>query len=90
MQLFTLIIVLAIVGGLGWEAYQFFLKPTVQNTSETETVSNADTSKTTDTALNKDSSSLNTMNQTTDTNIKFIMIMILFWFIIFLKQQIFY
>lgn len=59
VQLFTLVIVLAIIAGLGWEAYQFFLKPTVQNTPETETVSNTDTAKNNDTTLNKDSSSLN-------------------------------
>jgi len=49
VQLFTLIIVLAIVGGLGYEAYQFFLKPPPQNTSETESV---DTTRNNDTALN--------------------------------------
>ena len=67
VQLFTLIIVLAILGGLGWEAYQFFLKPTVQNTSETET---ADTTKNSDTALNKDSSALSTIDATADTSHK--------------------
>jgi hypothetical protein len=49
VQLFTLIIVLAIVGGLSYEAYQFFLKPAPQNTSEAES---ADTTKNNDTALN--------------------------------------
>jgi len=49
VQLFTLIIVLAIVGGLGYEAYQFFLKPPPQNASEAESV---DTTRNNDTALN--------------------------------------
>jgi hypothetical protein len=49
VQLFTLIIVLAIVGGLGYEAYQFFLKPAPQNASEAESV---DTTKNNDIALN--------------------------------------
>lgn len=67
VQLFTLIIVLAIVGGLGWEAYQFFLKPTTQSVAESETAANTDTSKNIDTTLNKDSSALNTSNLTVDT-----------------------
>jgi hypothetical protein len=61
VQLFTLIIVLAIIGGLGWEAYQFFLRPAPQNTTENETV-NTDTTKNNDTVLNKDSSALTTAN----------------------------
>jgi hypothetical protein len=70
VQLLTLIIVLAIVGGLGWEAYQFFLKPTAQNSTETETVSNADTVKNNDTTLKSDSSTLNGSGLTADTTHK--------------------
>lgn len=62
VQLFTLIIVLAILGGLGYEAYQFFLKPVPQSTSENEIVTNTDTTKNNDTALNKDSSARSTTN----------------------------
>lgn len=36
VQLFTLFIVLAILSGLGWEAYQFFVKPHVNNTETIE------------------------------------------------------
>lgn len=49
VQIFTLIIVLAILGGLGYEAYQFFLKPTPQTENETETT-NTDSTKSNDTA----------------------------------------
>ena len=67
VQLFTLIIVLAIIGGLGWEAYQFFLKPAPQNTTESEI---ADTTKNNDTALRKDSTPLNVANSIADTTHK--------------------
>ncbi len=64
VQLFTLIIVLAILGGLGWEAYQFFLKPTIKNIAKTETVNNTDTSK------NRDSVSSNSIKPVVDTTYK--------------------
>ena len=70
VQLFTLIIVLAIIGGLSWEAYQFFLKPAPQNVTENETVNNTDTAKNNDTALNKNSTALNTTNSIADTTHK--------------------
>jgi hypothetical protein len=68
VQLFTLIIVLAIIGGLGWEAYQFFLKPAPQNTTENETTDT--TTKNNDTALSKDSTALNVANSIADTTHK--------------------
>lgn len=67
VQLFTLIIVLAIVGGLSYEAYQFFLKPSPQNTSEAEII-NADTTKSTDTALNAVSSTADTAHTIYNAN----------------------
>lgn len=66
VQLFTLIIVLAIIGGLGYEAYQFFLKPAPQNTSETEST-NADSTKDNVAVLDKDSSALNVATSSVDT-----------------------
>lgn len=65
VQLFTLLIVLAILGGLGWEAYQFFLKRPAQNTTASETELNPDTVKNNVTVLNKDSSQ--TAGDTTQT-----------------------
>lgn len=53
VQIFTLLIVLAILGGLGYEAYQFFLKPTPPNETET---TGTDSTKKNDTALSKDTS----------------------------------
>ncbi|HEY2726014.1 MAG TPA: hypothetical protein VGI61_02495 [Parafilimonas sp.] len=71
VQFFTLIIVLAIIGGLGYEAYQFFLKPVPKTTTENETINNTDTTKKNDTALNKDSTAaLNTINTNADTTHK--------------------
>jgi len=61
IQLITLIIVLAILGGLGWQAYQFFNKPKTVDNSETvintvDTTANKTTpvldSNRTDSALN--------------------------------------
>jgi hypothetical protein len=55
------------VGGLAWEAYQFFLKPATQSTAESETAANTDTSKNIDTTLNKDSSTISASDLNTDT-----------------------
>lgn len=67
VQLFTLIIVLAIVAGLSYEAYQFFLKPTPQNTSEAEII-NTDTTKSNDSALNMVSSANDTTHKVYNAN----------------------
>ena len=56
------------MGGLAWEAYQFFLKPTVQNTSEAETVSNVDTAKKQDTAVNTVASTIDTSHKVYNDN----------------------
>ncbi len=64
-----MIIVLAIVAGLGWEAYQFFLKPVVQNNFEPETVTTSDSIKN-DTALNSGQSTISASGLAADTTRK--------------------
>ena len=41
LQIFTLLIVLAIVGGLGWQLYQFYIKPKAAPAENTETNNSA-------------------------------------------------
>lgn len=70
MQVFTLIIVLAILGGLGWEAYQFFVKSRVSNTVTTSeapdsTANNTDTTNKKDTPIN---TAVNTSDTTSHTD----------------------